>query len=91
MTRTPQTIEINSRLQIVRLNGKIFTDGLSHVEPRGYAFYCEGLGYLSFASDHKLGDVKCPYTPRGGEKALQEILDQGGFLNFDDIEWLQAV
>ncbi len=85
--RTQQTIEINSALQIVKLNGQRFATTEGYYQPKGYCFKHPKLGYFSFVDDNK----DYPYIPAGGKKALQEILDLGGLLDFDDCKWLKEM
>lgn len=66
-------------MELVRLNGKQeFTwydpqmKMVAHSFPKGWALKTD-TGYISF-------DGRLPYMPRGGKKALQGILDAGGFL-----------
>jgi hypothetical protein len=83
--------QINSELKIVRLNGVKFYDEKheSYIEPhKVYCFYHDKHGYLSFKADNRKGEPKCPYIPIGGKKGLERILAHGGFLQFDDVEWL---
>lgn len=65
MTRTNETIKINSELKIVKI-GK-----------RAWCFKHPELGYLGFTND------KAIYTPIGGKKALEDIMNAGGFLSFE--------
>lgn len=83
--------EINSNLQIVKIDGKKFGNKDAYIQPKGYAFFCGGLGYLTFIDDYKKGFPKKPYAPNGGKNALQEILDCGGFLDYEGIEWIQEL
>lgn len=84
--RNPETIEINSRLQIVKLGEQKFTAIDGYYKPQGYAFFHPDLGYLSMQPNED-----CPYIPQGGKQALQRILDQGGLVSFDNCKWLQAI
>lgn len=84
--RTQETIAINSNLSIVRLNGKTkFKAPLGYYAPTGYCFKHPVKGYLAFA------DEEVPYIPCGGKRALTSIMESGGFLDFDNAVWLQAM
>jgi len=96
------TLEINAKLKIVKIEGKKFGTARGYIEMnKGYAFHVEGLGYFAFAADlapinflkRAMGRpmIDAPYTPMGGKKALQEILDAGGLLDFDNARWLQEM
>lgn len=75
---------INSELKVVKLNGQRFATTNGYYQPKGYALKHPTLGYFSFDTDH-------PYSPRGGKKALEEILNNGGMLNFDNCKWLKEM
>ena len=72
---------INNSLQIVSLKNKYFPCSIGKYKTSGYAFYSSGFGYFGF--EHS-GEI---YTPRGGKKALQSIIDSGGFANFYHAIW----
>lgn len=78
--------EINRDLETVALTGQVFQIEGGCIKPSGYAMYHPERGFLSFAFDKGRH-----YSPAGGRKALQEILDAGGFLNFDNIVWVQRI
>lgn len=84
---------ITKNLQIVSLKGIKFSSPSKQitVELKGYAFYNKDFGYLSFKSDNIGKLVNVPYAPKGGKKALQEILNAGGFTSYDDIEWINNI
>ena len=68
-------------LQITRLKGETkFKHPLGYTKPTGYCFKTD-KGYLSF-------DGIIPYIPRGGKKALESILAQGGFTDYNNVIWL---
>lgn len=54
----------------------------------GWALYEEGKGYIAFSHNRRFG-LLLPYMPCGGRKALQAILDAGGFLSMDGMEYVQ--
>lgn len=82
--RTKETIEINKKLEIVKLGTQKFKTIGGYYQPTGYAFRHRELGFFAFKGDY-------PYIPRGGKQALQEILDAGGFLSFDNCKWIKAM
>ena len=80
--RTPETIAINSELEIVKLTGNLkFKDSVGYTMPEGYCFMHPEKGYLAFAGN------TMPYMPLGGKNALLNIQKDGGFLSFDDMAW----
>ena len=56
----------------------------------GYALYEEGKGYIAFSHDRDRYGILIPYIPCGGRKALQAILDAGGFVTMDGMEYVSA-
>jgi hypothetical protein len=74
---------INANLKVVKLGTQCFAVPGGYIKPTGYALFNPELGFFAF-----VGDGDGPYTPVGGKKALQSILDGGGFLNFDTAVWL---
>jgi hypothetical protein len=80
-----------SKMVIKRLKGSKFgTDRIARVVT-GYALYEEGNGYIAFSSDRDEFGILAPYIPRGGKRALQSILDAGGFCSFDGMEYVQEL
>ncbi len=73
------------KLTIVNIKGMKFAgkDGYYMASKNAYAFETE----KGFYSD----DGVYPYTPAGGKKALQVILDGGGFLNYDGVVFVQPM
>lgn len=66
-------------MRIKRLkSAKFGTDRIARVVT-GYALYEEGKGYIAFSSDRDEFGILAPYIPCGGKRALQSILDAGGF------------
>lgn len=57
----------------------------------GWALYEEGKGYVAFSSARDKYGILTPYIPVGGKKALQAILDAGGFLSFDGMEYVTSL
>lgn len=84
--RTPETIETNAALQIVKLEGNVkflSKDRTGYYLPEGYCFLYPEKGYFAFAGE------EVPYIPAGGRKALKSILSDGGFIDFDTAVWLK--
>lgn len=76
------TEQINSELQIIKLSGQKFAvNKNSYTMPKGFALQHPIFGFLGFA------DSISPYQPAGGKKALQSILDGGGFTSFEGMKW----
>lgn len=69
-------------------SAKFGTDRIARVVT-GYALYEEGKGYIAFSSDRDEFGILVPYIPCGGKRALQSILDAGGFCSFDGMDRLQ--
>ena len=80
-------------LEIKRITNLKFGTSKAYLKGNGFALHHKDLGYLSFKSSNdglKYG-VKYPYSPQGGKKALQSILENGGFTNYDSVEWIQPM
>lgn len=85
--RTADTIALNARLQIVRLDDFTFDTPKGHATVRGWGFLIPGMGFVKFKHD----DDAIPYAPCGGRKALESIINDGGFISYDDIEFVNPV
>lgn len=83
-TRTADTIALNNRLQIVRLDDIKFPTPNGYAQQRGWGFYIAGKGFIKFKADQSF----VPYAPCGGKSALQSIIDDGGFLEYDSLEFI---
>lgn len=57
----------------------------------GWAFYEEGKGYVAFSQARDHYGILIPYMPCGGKKALQSILDAGGFTSQEGIEYVVTI
>jgi hypothetical protein len=71
-------------LKIIKLNRRPFK------VPGGYVL-CTGYALLENANDSYIAfkhDDGLPYIPCGGKKALQSILDAGGFVGFDNMTYV---
>ena len=62
---------------IKNLRNYKFKDEIGIYSTTGFALYEDGKGFISL-------DGKTPYSPAGGKKALQSILNAGGFLSAPD-------
>ena len=78
-------------MKIKRLKSAKFGFKKIWVEVTGYALYEEGKGYIAFSSERDKFGILAPYVPCGGKKALQAILDAGGFCSFDGMEYVQEL
>lgn len=75
-------------MEIKRLkNTKFGTNKIARVVT-GWALYEAGKGWIAFSSDRDQLGILVPYIPCGGKKALQSILDAGGFVGFDGMEYV---
>ena len=79
MKRSSATKMLNKKLTIKRIGSRErFDIGRGKpVKLNGFAFYIPGKGYIGMKDGGGM-----PYTPLGGKKALQQILDDGGFLDY---------
>lgn len=78
-------------MQIKRLKGAKFGNKLIARVVTGWALYEEGKGYIAFSCDRDKYGILIPYTPVGGKKALQAILNAGGFCSFDGMEYVKEL
>lgn len=85
--RTPDTIALNERLQIVPLDDFTFDTPKGRATVRGWGFLIPGMGFVKFKHD-KDG---LPYAPCGGRKSLESIINDGGFISYDDLEFVNPV
>lgn len=78
-------------MQIKRLKDAKFGNKLMARAVTGYALYEEGKGYLAFSSARDKYGILIPYIPAGGKKALQAILDAGGFVSLSGMEYVKEL
>ena len=78
-------------MQIKRLKDAKFGNKLIARSVTGYALYEEGKGYIAFSSARDKYGILIPYIPAGGKKALQDILDDGGFISFSGMEYVKEL
>lgn len=75
-------------MEIKRLkNTKFGTNKIARVVT-GWALYEAGKGWIAFSNDRDQFGILVPYIPCGGKKTLQSILDAGGFVSFDGMEYV---
>lgn len=75
-------------MEIKRLkNTKFGTNKIARVVT-GWALYEAGKGWIAFSNDRDQFGILVTYIPCGGKKALQSILDAGGFVSFDGMEYV---
>ena len=75
-------------MEIKRLkNTKFGTNKIARVVT-GWALYEAGKGWIAFSNDRDQFGILVPYIQCGGKKALQSILDAGGFVSFDGMEYV---
>lgn len=78
-------------MQIKRLkNPRFGTKKISRVVS-GWGLYEPGKGWVAFSSERDQYGILIPYVPCGGKKALQCILDAGGFCSFEGMEYVQEL
>jgi hypothetical protein len=85
--RTDKTKELNSKLEIKKIDNLKFPSDAKDTEgyqKTGKAFYIDGLGYLAFKGEKV-------YTPAGGESALEEVMKDGGFTDYDSMEFIKPL
>lgn len=82
---------LNNSLEIKRIKNKAFynSDKTKYVLLNGCFLFIQGLGYIRFKNSKDLEGIKLPYNPKGGLRALKDILKGGGFVNYDNIEFLK--
>lgn len=87
-TRTPETIALNAKLEIRALKGLYFNThkGMCRFS-RGYAFFIPGKGFVKFKHEK----TAVPYSPCGGKSALESIIRDGGFVDYDSLEFVNAL
>lgn len=85
INRTADTIALNERLQIVRLDNYEFITPKGRATVRGWGLLIPGMGFVKFKCD------AVPYAPNGGKRALQSIINDGGFVSYDDLEFINPI
>lgn len=78
-------------MEIKRLNAVPFGTPAVYQLVTGWALYEPGRGYYAFSSNRDRFGILAPYTPQGGRGALQAIIDAGGFLSMDGVEFVNPM
>ena len=78
-------------MEIKRLKNAKFGTKELHVVVTGWAFYVKGKGYVAYSHDRDGFGILAPYIPCGGKRALQAILNAGGFCSFDGMEYVKEL
>lgn len=86
--RSQETRLFNSQLRIIDLKGYKFNTpkGICTFN-KGWGLAILGKGFVKFKSEQ----LPIPYNPIGGKKALQSIIDAGGFIHYNDIEFVMPL
>lgn len=81
--------QLNAQLQIKYITHATFRSPSGKEESlyAAHVFYIEGKGYVKF----KNNPSPVPYAPMGGKRALQDILEAGGFLSYTGIEFVNPI
>ena len=79
---------MKTNLKVVYLKNVNFGTSKIYTKFSGYTLFEEGKGYIAFSADRDEYGILTPYNPIGGKKALQSILDAGGFIGFDGMEYV---
>lgn len=78
-------------MRIVRLREARFGNEEIARVVSGYALYEEGKGYYAYSHDCDEYGIVIPYMPCGGRKALQSIINGGGFVSMDGMEFVEPI
>lgn len=78
-------------MEIKRLNAVPFGTSAIYQLVTGWALYEPGRGYYAFSDARDRFGILVPYTPIGGKKALQAIIDAGGFLSLNGMEFVNPM
>ena len=78
-------------MEIKRLKNAKFGTKELHVVVTGWAFYVKGKGYVAYSSNRDKYGILAPYIPCGGKRALQAILNAGGFTSFEGMEYVKEL
>lgn len=81
--------DFNKRLQVKSVKGLKFriSDKIVCELHKGYGFYIEGKGFVRFDNDK----LPIPYTPAGGRKTVKEVIEQGGFLTYNGMSFVNPI
>lgn len=75
-------------MEIRRLKNVMFGNNKIRQVVTGWALFETGKGYYAFSCHMDKYGILSPYTPCGGKKALQKIIDDGGFVSLDGMEFV---
>lgn len=78
-------------MEIKRLNSVPFGTPAVYQLVTGWALYEPGRGYYAFSNARDRFGILPPYVPIGGKKALQAIIDDGGFVSLDGMEFVNPM
>lgn len=80
------TTFFNSNVQIVNVRGLNFrkSEGVAYGFSRGFAFFVPGYGFLKFKKDRYVYVLDA-------KKYLQSILEAGGFIHLNDVEFVPSL
>ena len=88
LVHSKETLLFNSQLRIINLKGYKFNTPKGICEfNSGFGLAIMGKGFVKFKSEKS----PIPYNPIGGKKALQSIIDAGGFVHYNDIEFIMPL
>ena len=75
-------------MEIVRIRSERFFNPSigGYTQPKGAYCFKDSRGFVGFKDR-----PYTPYIPGGGKKALQSILDDGGFINENDLVFIQPM
>lgn len=86
-----ELVDREEEMEIKRLKNVKFGTKELHVVVTGWAFYVKGKGYVAYSSDRDDFGILAPYIPCGGKRALQAILNAGGFTSFEGMEYVKEL
>ena len=86
-----ELVDREEEMEIKRLKNVKFGTEELHVVVTGWAFYVKGKGYVAYSHDRDEFGILAPYIPCGGKRALQAILNAGGFYSFDGMEYVKEL
>ena len=75
-------------MEIKKIKNMKFGNKKFYTVVTGWCLYEAGKGYVAFSNARDKYGILTPYIPCGGKKALQSILDAGGFVSFDGMEYV---
>lgn len=81
----------NVKYNAVSLKGLKFknSEGLVCEIQNHFGLFVEGKGFVSFIDNDKKELVKLPYATK--KKVINEIINNGGLINFSNVEFLNPI